>query len=159
MESPGRPRVVIVGAGFGGLNAAKALGGKPVEVFLLDRHNYHLFQPLLYQVATAGLEPEEIAFPVRRVIHKYPNVHFRLAEVHQVNLDGRCLETSLGPVSYDYLILAAGSENNYFGMRELAQHSHGLKNLSQAVALRNQVLTCFEGAAALRQWPRLVRSS
>jgi NADH:ubiquinone reductase (H+-translocating) len=148
-----RPRVAIVGAGFGGLYAAKALAGKPVDVLLIDRYNYHLFQPLLYQVATAGLEPDEIAYPVRRTLHRLPNVNFRLAEVRGIDLDGRLLDTDTGAIGYDYLILTTGSENNFFGNDRLAERAHGLKNLQQAVALRNHLLTCFERAAPLPSSP------
>ncbi|HEY7294376.1 MAG TPA: FAD-dependent oxidoreductase, partial [Dehalococcoidia bacterium] len=110
-----RPRVVIVGAGFGGLEAAKRLKRLPVDVTLVDRHNYHTFTPLLYQVATAGLEPEEIAHAVRPILGRGRNVRFRVAEVTGVDLDAHCAQTSAGDLSYDYLILAAGSTSNFFG--------------------------------------------
>ena len=148
-----QPRVAIVGAGFGGLYAAKALQGQPVDVLLVDRLNYHLFQPLLYQVATAGLEPEEIAYPVRRILQRGPNVEFRMARVQAIELAQRRLQTDTGPLDYDYLILAAGSENNFFGMDELAAHACGLKDLQQAEDLRNHVLSCFEHAAPLPPSP------
>lgn len=146
--STARPRVVIVGAGFGGLEAAKRLGqlGR-VDVLLLDRHNYHLFQPLLYQVATAGLEAEAIAYPVRRILHKLDTVGFRLSNVESVDLRQREVRTDGGAIRYDYLILAAGSETNFFGNNELAKHANGLKDLDQAEALRNHLLSCFERAA------------
>ncbi len=144
-----RPKVVIVGAGFGGLEAAKALDRGPVDVQLVARHTYHLFQPLLYQVATAGLEPEEIAYPVRRILARRRKVRFRLGEVRRVDLDGQRLETTEGAIEYDYLILAGGSDNNFFGNGQLAETSHGLKDLDQAVTLRNQVLRCFERADEL----------
>lgn len=143
------PRVVIVGAGFGGLYAALALAGKPIDVLLVDRYNYHLFQPLLYQVATAGLEPEEIAYPVRRVVRKAPNVEFRMALVTGVDLDGHEVQTDDGSIAYDYLILAAGSDSNFFGMEHLERNAYGLKDLQQAEQLRNHLLACFEKAAAM----------
>ncbi|GIV68351.1 NAD(P)/FAD-dependent oxidoreductase [Caldilinea sp.] len=112
---PEAPRVAIVGAGFGGLWAARALAHTPVQVLLLDRNNYHTFLPLLYQVAAAELEPEAIAYPVRSILRRMPNVSFALAEVRQVDLNSRRLETSAGTISYDLLILAAGSAPHFFG--------------------------------------------
>jgi NADH dehydrogenase len=147
---PSRPRVVVVGAGFGGLEATKRLAQlRLVDVLLLDRHNYHLFQPLLYQVATAGLEAEAIAYPVRRIVHHLDHVEFRLANVAAVDLAQRELRTDGGIIRYDFLVLAAGSQTNFFGMQELASHAIGLKGLADAEALRNHVLSCFERAAAL----------
>src|SRR5947209_7059954 len=110
-----RPRVVIVGAGFGGLNVARRLGDAPLDVTILDRNNYHGFWPLLYQVATAGLEPESIAYPVRAIVRRYGNIRFQMCHVTGVDLAARRVETDRGPVHYDYLVLAAGSANNYFG--------------------------------------------
>ncbi|MFI5269378.1 MAG: NAD(P)/FAD-dependent oxidoreductase, partial [Chloroflexota bacterium] len=118
-------RVVIVGAGFGGLNAARSLVGKPLDVLLVDRCNYHLFQPLLYQVATAGLEPDEIAYPVRRIFRQASNVDFRMALVRGIDLAKRELETDGGLIAYDYLVLAGGSDNNFFGNDSLERHAFG----------------------------------
>ena len=118
----------------------------PVNVLLLDRNNYHLFQPLLYQVATAGLEPEEIARPVRAILRRQKNFDFRLVEVTGVDLTQRRLETSAGPVAYDYLILSHGSETNFFGLESMRQHGFGLKDIPDALRIRNHVLTCFEQA-------------
>jgi NADH:ubiquinone reductase (H+-translocating) len=140
------PTVVIVGGGFGGLNAARALRRAPVNVVLLDRNNYHLFQPLLYQVATAGLEPEEIARPVRAILRRQKNFDFRLVDVRGIDFAQRRLETSGGPVAYDYLVLSHGSETNYFGLASLQQHGLGLKDIPDAVNIRNHVLTSFEQA-------------
>jgi NADH dehydrogenase len=142
-----RPRVVIVGAGFGGLSAAKALGGKAIAVTLIDRNNYHTFLPLLYQVATAGLEVESIVYPVRAILRRHRNVDFRLGEVVGVDFEGRRVITDGGPVPYDYLILAAGSAGNYFGNEALAEHTYGLKDIADAEQLRNRVLSNFEAAA------------
>lgn len=139
-----RPRVVIVGAGFGGLNAAQALGNSEVDIFLIDRNNYHGFWPLLYQVATAGLEPEAITYPIRAILRKYQNTDFQLAEVQGIDLQRKLVFTDGKPVSYDYLILAAGSANNYFGNDALAQQTFGMKDVDEAARLRNHVLRAFE---------------
>lgn len=141
-----RPAVVIVGAGFGGLRAVRALRRAPVDVVLLDRRNYHLFQPLLYQVATAGLEPEQIARPVRAILRRQRNFEFRMLEVTGLDLAARQLATAGGPVAYDYLILAVGGETNYFGLATLEQHGYGLKDVPEAIRIRNHVLRQFEEA-------------
>ena len=138
------PQVVVVGAGFGGLHAARALAKAPVSVTLVDRNNYHLFQPLLYQVATAGLSPDDIAHPVRAILRHQKNFEFRLAEVSQIDLAQRCLVTTSGDMTYDYLVLAAGGESNSFGIQSVAQNGFGLKSLEDATRLRNQILTMFE---------------
>ena len=140
------PTVVVVGAGFGGLRVARALRRAPVQVVLVDRNNYHLFQPLLYQVATAGLEPEEIAKPARAILRGQKNFDFRLVEVTRVDLDARRLETSDGAIAYDYLVLAPGGQTNFFGLDSLQRHGLGLKDIPDAIAIRNRVLTCFEKA-------------
>jgi len=140
------PTVVIVGAGFGGLNAARALRRAPVQVVLVDRNNYHLFQPLLYQVATAGLEPEEIARPARAILRGQKNFDFRMVDVTRVDFAGRRLETTGGPLSYDFLVLAPGGETNFFGLESMQRHGLGLKDIPDAIAIRNHVLTCFEQA-------------
>ncbi|RMD83512.1 MAG: FAD-dependent oxidoreductase, partial [Chloroflexi bacterium] len=142
-----RPRVVIVGAGFGGLAVARTLANAPVEILLINRTNYHGFWPLLYQVATAGLEPESIAYPVRAILRRYRNANFLLAEVQGVDFTRRCVQTDVGAISYDYLILAAGSTTNFFGNNQIARYVLGMKDLNEAQRLRNHVLLCCERAA------------
>ncbi|HET7010672.1 MAG TPA: NAD(P)/FAD-dependent oxidoreductase [Anaerolineales bacterium] len=138
--------VVIVGAGFGGLRVARSLGKAPARVILIDRNNYHLFQPLLYQVATAGLEPEEIAQPVRAIVGRQKNLEFRLAEVKSVDLERRSIRADGMVVGYDYLVLAVGAETDTFGNVSIAEHSLVLKGLDDAVTIRNHVLRRFERA-------------
>src|SRR2546422_25585 len=139
-----RPTVVVVGAGFGGLRAARALRKAPVDVVLVDRHNYPLFQPLLYQVATAGLEPEQIAKPVRAILRGQKNADFRLLEVTGLDLGRRELATGAGPVRYDYLVLAVGGETNFFGLDSVRRHGFALKDIPDALGISNHVLRNFE---------------
>ncbi|MEP6751643.1 MAG: NAD(P)/FAD-dependent oxidoreductase [Candidatus Dormiibacterota bacterium] len=150
------PRVVIAGAGFGGLTCARALKHAPVDVLIVDRNNYHLFTPLLYQVASALLDPGEIARPVRALIRPLANVDFKVADVIGADLEGRRLLTDQGAIPYDYLVLATGSQSDYFGNASLAQHAFGLKDLDEGLALRNRILSQFEASswvtdAALRR--------
>jgi NADH dehydrogenase len=151
--------VVIVGGGFGGLACARALDGAPVQVRLLDRHNYHLFTPLLYQVATSLLNPSDIAHPFRAIFRRSGNVRFGQARVGGVDLDRRIVTTHLGEeIPFDSLVLATGSENDYFSNQELAAHTLGMKSLSEAMRLRNHVLSCLElatraaSAQERREW-------
>ena len=137
---------MVVGAGFGGLRAARALRRAPVDVILVDRNNYHLFQPLLYQVATAGLEPEEIAKPVRAILRRQKNLEFRLLEVTGIDFAARRVLTSDRAIVYDYLIVAVGARTSYFGLADVERHGFSLKDIPDAVRLRNQVLGCFERA-------------
>jgi NADH dehydrogenase len=138
----------VVGAGFGGLATVRGLRGAAVDVLLVDQHNYHLFQPLLYQVASALLDPAEVAYPTRSILHHQANADFRLGRVINVDLASRRVETDRGPLSYDYLVLAAGSVDHFFGNASLEERTHGLKSLGAALDLRNHVLRCFEEA----QW-------
>jgi NADH dehydrogenase len=147
-ERRARPRVVIVGAGFGGLAAARELADADVDVLMINRTNYHGFWPLLYQVATAGLEPESIAYPVRAILRRYRNADFLLAEVNGVDFEQRAVLTDVGPVMYDYLVLAAGSTTNFFGNERFERYTLGMKDLDEAQRLRNHILTCFEHAVA-----------
>jgi NADH:quinone reductase (non-electrogenic) len=139
-------RVVIVGMGFGGIRAARELAGQGCEVVLVDRNNYHLFQPLLYQVATAGLEQESIAYPVRAMARGWKDMTFHLAEVTGVDFSARQIQTDNGPLSYDYLVMGAGSVTNYFGLESVRRHAFDLKELVDAETLRNHILTSFERA-------------
>jgi NADH dehydrogenase len=140
------PRVVIVGGGFAGLAAARGLARAPVEVTLLDRKNHHLFQPLLYQVATAGLSPAEIASPIRRILWRQANTRVLLAEVLSVDVPGRRVVLQDGEVGWDYLILATGAAHSYFGHGEWERHAPGLKTLEDALEVRRRVLLAFERA-------------
>ncbi len=141
-----RPRVVIVGAGFGGLAATRALRHVDVDVTIVDRNNYHLFQPLLYQVASGLLDPSAIASPIRTIVRRSPNVDVLRAEVTSVDLEQRRVITSAETLDYDYLVIASGSETDYFGNEDAQQHSTGLKDLGEALGLRSQLLGCFERA-------------
>src|SRR5207237_4936229 len=141
-----RPQVVIVGAGFGGLEAAKKLACKDVHVTVIDRTNYHLFQPLLYQVATAALSPADIAAPVRAILSKCRNVEVILAEVESVDVEARKVKTTDSIFDYDYLILATGARHSYFGHNEWEKLAPGLKSLEDAVELRRRILLAFEFA-------------
>ncbi|HOX26053.1 MAG TPA: NAD(P)/FAD-dependent oxidoreductase [Candidatus Krumholzibacteria bacterium] len=141
-----RPRVVIVGGGFGGLNAAKVLGGAPVDVALFDRTNYHLFQPLLYQVATAALSPAEIAEPIRRILSRHRNIRVYLNGVRAVDVERRLVAHEGGEAGYDYLVVATGATHSYFGREEWAAHAPGLKTIDDAVEIRRRVLLSYEEA-------------
>ncbi|PKN94625.1 MAG: FAD-dependent oxidoreductase [Chloroflexi bacterium HGW-Chloroflexi-6] len=141
------PHVVIIGAGFGGLHATQRLAGKPVRVTLIDKRNYHLFQPLLYQVATAGISPHEIAYPVRAIFQRQENFSFLMSRVQGVDLEHKLVLTEEGQVPYDYLILAAGASVNFFGNASLEQNALPLKDVSDAVTVRNHVLRMFERAS------------
>jgi len=139
---------VIVGAGFGGLWAARGLANRSVDVTLIDRNNYHTFFPLLYQVAAAELGPTDIAHPVRSIFRRARNVQVRMAELTGLDLDARCVLTDSGPIPYDHLVLAIGSEANFFGVAGAAEHAFPLRWMSDAVPLRHHVLTRFEAAGS-----------
>ena len=140
------PRVVIIGGGFGGLDAARALAGAPVSVTVLDRHNHHVFQPLLYQVATAALSPGDIASPIRWILRHQQNVEVLLADVKAIDPASRMVVTDREPVPYDFLIVAAGAAHAYFGHPEWAARAPGLKTLDDALEMRRRVLLAFEAA-------------
>ena len=139
-------RIIIVGAGFAGLTLAEDLENTGYEVYLIDRNNYHQFQPLLYQVATARLEPASISFPLRKVFQRSKNVKIRIADVLSVEADKKCLKTSIGDFSYDYLVLAYGCRTNYFGNKDLEHCAFPMKSVPEAIQLRNLILQTFEDA-------------
>jgi NADH dehydrogenase len=139
-------RIIIVGAGFAGLTLAEDLENTCYEVYLIDRNNYHQFQPLLYQVATARLEPASISFPLRKVFQRSKNVKIRIADVLSVEADKKCLKTSIGDFSYDYLVLAYGCRTNYFGNKDLEHCAFPMKSVPEAIQLRNRILQTFEDA-------------
>lgn len=143
-------RVLVIGAGFAGMNAAKKLGNKKnIQVIVIDQKNYHLFQPLLYQVAMAGLSPADIASPIRSILAKYKNIEVNLGKVNYIDPEKQNLETSLKKFSYDYLILACGASHSYFGKNEWEFFAPGMKTFEQATEIRRRVLTAFEIAEQL----------
>jgi len=144
MNSKVKPRVVIVGAGFGGLNAASSLAKGPAQITVVDRRNHHTFQPLLYQVATAGLSPGEIAAPIRSILRAHENVEVLMAEVTEFDLDHRLVKTAESAIPYDYLIVAAGASHAYFGHEEWEPFAPGLKTIEDALEIRRRVLLAFE---------------
>jgi NADH dehydrogenase len=146
MTYAGKLRIVIVGAGFGGLAVAERLGRLPADVTLIDRQNHHLFQPLLYQVATAGLSPAEIAWPVRHLLRQQDNTRVLMGEVVGVDSARKVVRLVAGTVAYDLLVLATGASHGYFGRDEWAQHAPGLKTLDDATSIRRRLLLAFERA-------------
>ncbi len=141
-----QPRIVIIGAGFAGLELAKGLSKVDAQIVLIDKNNHHTFQPLLYQVATAGLEAESIAYPVREIFRNQKNFLFRMAEVLEVLPEKNVVLTSIGEIAYDYLVIATGSRTNYFGMKDLECSAYSMKSIPDAIELRNVILENFENA-------------
>jgi NADH dehydrogenase len=139
-------RIVIIGAGFAGLKLVKALRKSNFQIVLIDRNNFHQFQPLFYQVATAGLEPSAISFPLRKIFQQQQNLHIRLTEVLHVNTSDKLVQTSLGDVTYDYLVIATGANTNFFGMKQIAQLALPMKTVGEALNLRNTILKNYEAA-------------
>ncbi|MCK4782289.1 MAG: FAD-dependent oxidoreductase, partial [Desulfobacteraceae bacterium] len=143
--------VLIVGGGFVGLNAAKVLGNaREVEVTLVDRENFHLFQPLLYQVAMAGLSPAEIAVPIRRILSQYGNIQVLMGRVISIDLKTKKAFTDVGEIGFDYLIMACGAQHTYYGHEEWEEYAPGLKTIEQATEIRRRILSAFERAESQR---------
>lgn len=147
MQQAGTPRVVILGAGFGGLWAARALGGEPVDVLVLDRNNFHVFWPLLYQVGAAEIEATDVAYPVRTVLARHPNLRFQMADVRELDTERKVVRAAGREIPYDVLVLALGSAPHFLGIPGAREHSYPLKALDDGLELRNQVLSRFERAA------------
>lgn len=140
------PRVVVIGGGFGGVTLAEKLKNEPIQVVMFDKNNYHTFQPLLYQVATGGLEPDSIAFPIRKWFKGHKNFHFRMAEVQRIDVKDKVVYTSIGEITFDYLVVATGSRTNFFGMDEIERMAIGMKDIPEALDLRSMILQNFEKA-------------
>jgi len=143
-------RIVIIGAGFGGLKLAQKLIGSGYQIVLIDKNNYHQFQPLFYQVASSGIEPSSILFPLRKIFQKQKDVYIRVAEVFSVDPEKKELKTSLDTVWYDYLVIATGVNSNFFGMKNMEEYAVPMKSVSEAMALRNRLLQTFEKAVSIR---------
>ena len=146
IEKLGKPRVVVIGGGFAGLNIAKTINTHKYQVVIFDKNNYHTFQPLLYQVASAGLEPDSIAYPLRKKFRSKKNLHYRMGEVIKVDASKRCLITSLGNLDYDYLVIATGAKTNFFGMKEVEKYSLPMKTLVESLDLRSKIFENVEDA-------------
>jgi len=144
-----RKRIVIIGAGFGGLKLAKKLVGSGYQIVLIDKNNFHQFQPLFYQVASSGIEPSSILFPLRKIFQKRKDVYIRVAEVYSVDTEKKELQTSLDKVWYDYLVIATGVNSNFFGMKNMEKYAIPMKTISEAMALRNRILLNLERAVTL----------
>ena len=144
------PRIVIIGGGFAGIALAKQLKNQAVQTVLLDKHNYHTFQPLLYQVATGGLEAGSIAYPIRKVIQEYDDCYFRLTSVQEIDTKNRQIITEIGNLSYDYLVIATGSKTNYFGNSDIKRYSMSMKTIPQSLNIRSLILENFEQAVLTR---------
>lgn len=143
-------RIVIIGAGFGGLKLAQKLIGSGYQIVIIDKNNYHQFQPLFYQVATAGIEPSSILFPLRKVFQKQKDVYIRVAEVYSIDSKKKEIQTSLETVWYDYLVISTGANSNFFGMKNMEEFAIPMKSASEAMAMRNRLLQSFEKAVTLR---------
>jgi len=153
----GKPRVIVIGGGFGGLEVIKGLKNFKAQVVLFDKHNHHTFQPLLYQVATSGLETNSIVAPFRKLFGKQEDFYFRLGEVKRINAEENSIETSIGSVKYDYLVIATGAVTNFYGMTEVEKHSSSMKNIVDATKLRNKIIRQLE-YALLTEDPEVMNS-
>jgi NADH dehydrogenase len=145
-------RIVIIGGGFAGFNLARKVADSPYQIVLIDRNNFHQFQPLFYQVAMAGLEPSSILFPLRKSFHRYNNVYIRVAEVEHIDLEKRRLKTSLGVCNFDHLVIATGADTNFFGNEKIAERAFPMKSVSDALYLRNTILNDYEIALSTRDF-------
>ncbi len=141
-----KKRIIIVGAGFAGLKLARLLAGSQYQVVLIDKRNFHQFQPLFYQVATSGIEPSLISFPIRKVFHKYENLHFRNTELLRIDSENNRIITGAGTISFDYLVIATGVGTNYFGNKNIEEHGISMKSTAEAINLRNRILESYETA-------------
>lgn len=139
-------RIVIIGGGFAGISLAKKLRNKNYQVVLMDKHNYHTFQPLLYQVATGGLEPDSIAYPIRKVLKEYKDFYFRLGDVKEIDAPNNRIIADIGELEYDYLVVATGTKTNYFGNKEIERNSMSMKTIPQSLNIRSLILESFEAA-------------
>lgn len=153
----GKPRIIVIGGGFGGLEVVKGMKGVKAQTVLFDKYNHHCFQPLLYQVATSGLESSSIVFPFRRRFGMQPDFFFRLGEVTQINPEENSIETSIGSVKYDYLVIANGATTNFYGMKDVEEHSMPMKTIIDSIKLRNLIIRNFE-TALLTEEPELMNS-
>lgn len=144
------PRIVIIGGGFAGISLAKQLKNKNVQVVLLDKHNYHTFQPLLYQVATGGLEAGSIAYPIRKVIQEFDDFYFRLTSVKEIDTKNQKIIAEIGELRYDYLVIATGSKTNYFGNKDIERNAMAMKTIPQSLNIRSLILENFEQAVILK---------
>ena len=138
------PRILIIGGGFAGLKLARGIDSKYYQVVLVDSNNYHTFQPLLYQVATAGLEPDSIAYPLRKTLKNKKHTHIRLAEVNEVDMAQKKVFTTIGAIEYDYLVIATGAVTNYFGNANIEKYAVPMKSLTESLDLRSLILQNFE---------------
>ncbi|MBL1232496.1 MAG: NAD(P)/FAD-dependent oxidoreductase [Vicingaceae bacterium] len=140
------PRVVVIGGGFAGISFVKKLKSKPVQVVMLDKNNFHQFQPLLYQVATSGIEPDSIVFPLRKLFKGYQNVFYRMADVESIEAEQNRVNTNIGIINYDYLVIATGSDTNFFGLKDIQENSVGMKTIQEALDIRSLILQNLEKA-------------
>lgn len=155
IDKSDKRRVVVLGGGFAGVELAKSLRDSDVQIVLIDRQNFHTFQPLLYQVATAGVEPQSIVYPFRKIFDEHPNFYFRMAEALSVDTTRQVVETSIGYINYDYLVVATGASTNFYGNTEIQRKAIALKNIDDALSLRNTILSNFEKALQIKDEAQL----
>ena len=146
IPSTEKPRIIVIGGGFAGISFVRKIRGIAAQVVIFDRNNYHTFQPLLYQVSTAGLEPDSIAYPIRKILRDHDDFHFRLAEVEHIDTDNKCVQTSIGTLDFDFLVIATGTRTNFFGNDSIEKYSMPMKNVPQALDIRSLMLQNIEKA-------------